>query len=291
MAQWEGKSKGTPLGYRIFVFILRYLGLYPGYLLLVFVVLYYFLFSWTSSGHSYRFFRKRCGYGRLRSVLMVYWNYFMLGQSLIDKGVVMAGMGSKFTNTSTGSDNITSVENTGQGAIMIGAHLGNWEIAGHYISRYGPPVNILVFDGEHEQIKKQMDNVTGPKRFNIIPIKSDLSHVYLMSEALARGEIVCMHADRFLPGNRTAPISFMGEDALFPTGPFQLVKALKAPYTFVYGVKTGATHYDFYARPLRQVADFADVNAMMCDYVADLEGMTRQYPGQWFNFYDFWAKG
>jgi predicted LPLAT superfamily acyltransferase len=290
MAQWEGRSKGTPLGYRIFVAILRYVGLYPAYFLLVFVVLYYCFFSPKTTKHSYLFFRKHCRYTVLRSVGMVYWSYFMLGQSLIDKVAVMSGLSRKFTSTSNGSENIITMANMGRGSIMLGAHLGNWEIAGHFIARYDAVVNILVFDGEHEQIKDYMDRVTGGKKFKMIPIKSDLSHVYMMSEALQRGETICMHADRFLPGARTLPVLFLGENALFPTGPFQLIKALKAPYSFVYGVKTGPAHYDFYARVPREVRGGAGIEAMIQDYVADLEGMVRKYPAQWFNYYDFWAK-
>ena len=290
MARWEGKSKGTPLGYRIFAFILGNVGLYPAYFLLVFVVFYYFLFAPKPSRHSYLFFRDRCGFGRLKSVGMVYWSYFMLGQSLIDRVAVMAGFSKKFTSTSNGSENIMKMAEMKRGAILLGAHLGNWEIAGHFISRYDTVVNILMFDGEHEQIKNYLDSVTGGKRFKVIPIKTDLSHVYLMSEALMRGETICMHADRFLPGNRTMAIPFFGEDALFPMGPFQLVRALKAPFTYMYGVKNGAAHYDFYARPVREVTDFANIEAMMTDYVNDLESMVRKCPGQWFNYYDFWAK-
>jgi predicted LPLAT superfamily acyltransferase len=226
----------------------------------------------------------------IRSVAMVYWSYFMLGQSLIDKVAVMSGLSKRYTSTSHGSENIIRMAEMKRGAIMLGAHLGNWEIAGHFISRYDTVVNILIYDAEHEQIKSYIDSVTGGKKFKMIPIKSDLSHVYLMSEALMRGETICMHADRFLSGNRTMAVPFMGEGALFPTGPFQLVKALKAPYSYVYGVKTGATHYDFYARPPREVIDFISLEAMMEDYVKDLESMVRKCPGQWFNYYDFWAK-
>jgi len=29
---------------------------------------------------------------------------------------------------------------------------------------------------------------------------------------------------------------------------------------------------------------------MVKDYANDLEGMVKQYPEQWFNYYDFWKK-
>ena len=37
--KWQGKSKGTVLGYRIFVFLMKHLGIYAAYSLLVFVAI------------------------------------------------------------------------------------------------------------------------------------------------------------------------------------------------------------------------------------------------------------
>ena len=68
MSSWQGKSKGTPLGYRIFVWILKNAGLSPAYFLLRFVVFYYFLFSWKASGHIYRLYRNKLGFGAGKSL-------------------------------------------------------------------------------------------------------------------------------------------------------------------------------------------------------------------------------
>ena len=291
MAQWQGKSKGMPLGYRIFVGLMRYGGLYPAYLLLGFVAFYYFLFSTRTTKPLYQFFKLRCGFSVIKSVAMIYWGYYMIGQMILDKVAVMAGLSDKFTHTSTGNEYLLNMAKMKRGAILLGAHIGNWEIAGHFMTQYDTVVNILMYDGESENIKQYLDSVTGGKKFNVIAIKNNLSHVYLMSEALMRGETICMHADRFLQGNRTKAVPFLGAEARFPLGPFQLIKSLKAPYTFVYGVKTGAMHYDFFARPVREVKDFENADAMLIDYVQDLEQMVKKYPSQWFNYYDFWAKG
>ena len=55
--KWQGKSKGTVLGYRIFVFLMKRLGIYAAYSLLVFVALYYFLTEWQSNRFMYYYFR------------------------------------------------------------------------------------------------------------------------------------------------------------------------------------------------------------------------------------------
>lgn len=289
MAEWKGKSKGTPLGYQFFVVVLKYFGVYPAYFFLYFVVLYYYFFSWETSKHIYNFFRQRIGYGVSKSVFKVYKNYHLLGQMLIDKVAITAGL-SKITSESFGADNMREMVNQKRGGILLGAHLGNWEIAGHFLMGYGDTINILVFDREHEQIKQYLENVTGGRKFKFIPIKDDLSHIYDIGEALGRNEIIATTADRFLSGTRTVPAKFFGETAHFPQGIFQIIKTFRAPYSFVYGVKKSVQHYNFYCRPHRDVTKETTVEMIVEDYVRDLEGMVKENPDQWFNYYDFWKK-
>lgn len=82
MAEWEGKSKGTPFGYKVFIAILRNLGVRPAYAFLYIIATYYFLFSWETSRWSYYFFHKRMGYGKLKAIGKIYRSYFMLGQTI-----------------------------------------------------------------------------------------------------------------------------------------------------------------------------------------------------------------
>ena len=44
MSEWDGKSKGSLLGYKIFVFCIRNFGIRVSYGVLYFVAAYYFLF-------------------------------------------------------------------------------------------------------------------------------------------------------------------------------------------------------------------------------------------------------
>ncbi|MBL0310764.1 MAG: lysophospholipid acyltransferase family protein [Bacteroidetes bacterium] len=289
MADWGGKSKGTALGYRFFVVVLKTFGVYPAYFFLYFVVLYYFLFSWESTGHIYRYFHERIGFGKLKSILKVYQNYLLLGQMLIDKVVVMSGV-SKITSESFGADNMRKIVGEKRGGILLGAHLGNWEIAGHFLMGYGDTINILIYDREHEQIKEYLERATGGRKFNMIPIKDDLTHIYAIGEALGRNEIIATTADRYMAGMRTVPANFLGKTAYFPQGIFQIIKSFRAPYTFVYGVKKKSQHYHFFCRPYRDVTKETTIEMIVEDYVRDLEGMVKAHPEQWFNYFDFWKK-
>lgn len=290
MAEWQGKSKGTPLGYRFFILTLRYLGVYPAYFFLYFIVLYYFLFSWSTSKWSYRFYRARMNYGVLKAIVHVYKNYLKLGQTLIDRVVVSANLGGKITYDMNGVEHILEMVEQRKGGILLGSHVGNWGIASQFLMEHGKQISVLVYDTEHEQIKKTLEQTTGGRHYKVILIKEDHSHIYEIAEALQRNEIICMTADRFMPEMRTDTVDFIGAPARFPVGPFQLIKSFRVAYTFVYGVKASATHYHCFARPLRQATSQTTLRSIMEDYAHDLEGMVKSYPDQWFNFFDFWEK-
>ncbi|HEY0272278.1 MAG TPA: lipid A biosynthesis acyltransferase [Chitinophaga sp.] len=292
MPRWEGKSKGTPLGYRIFIGLLRTGGVYPAYFLLRLVSLYYCLFSYRSTKYSYQYFRRRMLFGRWRSIRAVYRNYYRFGQTIIDKVVVMANMPSPFTFEFDGEAHLRNMIAAQQGGIMLSAHAGNWEVAGHLFQRLQTPVHIVMFDGEHARIKAYLESVTGQRRVNIIVIKNDLSHIYAINDALHKKELVCMHADRFLEGNKTVRMPFLGHDADFPAGPFLLAATFKVPVSIVFAFKESATHYHLSATPPRQYSGRRQegMNDAVRDFVAALQEKVRQYPEQWFNYYDFWQE-
>jgi predicted LPLAT superfamily acyltransferase len=149
-----------------------------------------------------------------------------------------------------------------------------------------------MYDGEGEAMKQYMDQFDSKRSFKIIYIKEDLSHIYEMSAALARNELICLHADRYRPGNRTMEHDFLGEKALFPAGPFILASKLRAPVCFVFAFKEGNFRYRYYSYPAKtyEGRGTAGMELMLDDYVALLEDKLKQYPDQWFNYYDFWQK-
>jgi len=292
MSSWHGKSKGTPLGYRIFVWVLKTFGVLPAYFLLRLVVLYYFIFSFKASRQIYLLYRQKLGYGRFSSFTKVYSNYFLLGQGIIDKVVMMSGIKNNFSFDFDGEENLRQIASMGKGGILLSAHIGNWDVAGHLFKRLETPINIVLYDGEDEQIKQYLDAVTGKRSVNIIVIKEDLSHIYAISEAFSKNELVCMHADRFLEGNKTITTSFLGQQARFPMGPFLLASTFKVPVSFVFAVKESKLHYHLFASKIKDYSAIPRkelIQQMLMDYTHAMEDKVKQYPEQWFNYYNFWA--
>ena len=291
MSLWKGKSKGTPLGYRIFVWVLKNFGVLPAYFLLRFVVLYYFLFSFKSSRQIYFLYHRKLGYSRISSVIKLYKNYYLLGQGIIDKVVIMSGIKNKFSFDFDGKENLHKIAGMQKGGILLSAHIGNWDLAGHLFKHLETRINIVLYDEEHEQIKEYLESVTGKKSVNIIAIKNDLSHIYAISDAFAKNELVCMHADRFVEGNKTLTADFLGDKARFPMGPFLLASTFKVPISFVFAVKESKLHYHFFASEIKEYTGPVKevvIQKMLSDYIAEMEKKVKQYPEQWFNYYNFW---
>lgn len=292
MSLWQGKSKGNKAGYQFFVWILKRWGVRPAYLLLKFVVLYFFLFSYRSSKQIYYLYHKKLGYSPLSALKKLYRNYYLLGQGLIDKVVVMAGIKNNFTYTFDGEENLTAITKLTKGGILLSAHIGNWDIAGHLLKRLDTKINIVMYDGEHKKIKEYLAAVTGEKSVRIIFIKNDLSHIYEINQALKNNELVCMHADRFLEGNKTMVIKFLDQPARFPMGPFVLAATFKVPVSFVFAVKENDLHYHLFATEIKEYDHLKKEEAMqimLADYATNMEKMVKEYPEQWFNYYNFWT--
>jgi len=293
MPSWQGKSRGNKTGFRIFVWVLRHAGLPPAYLLLRFVAFYFFLFSGKAFRFQYDFFRRRLGYSVWRSGLNIYKNYYWFGQTIIDRVVLTSGMKNPFRFEFEGEENLRAMVSQHKGGLLLSAHIGNWEIAGHLLQRLGTDMHIVMYDGEQQEIKDYLESITEKHSARIILIKEDLSHIYAIQAALANNAFVCMHADRFLEGNKTLSSVLLNRPALFPAGPFLLARSFLSPVSFVFAMKDRPFDYHFYASPAKIYAGTRESSTqeMLQDYCSAMEKTIRKYPLQWYNYYDFWVKG
>lgn len=292
MSSWEGKTRGGVLGYKIFVWTLKYPGLRFAYFLLSFVVLYFVATSGKAFRAIFHFYHGQMRFSRVKSFLSIYRNYYMFGQILLDKIAMLAGFQQKFTFDFEGEEFLRQMHD---GGLLVSAHVGNWEIAGQLLNRLEKRINIILFDAEHQRIKGYLSDVMNTRVVNFIVIRDDFSHLVEIRQALANKEIVAMHGDRYLEGNRTVIIDFMGKPAAFPIGPVNMAAKFRVPVSFVFAVKETSSHYHFYATPLQRVAFTSNLKQreeiyreILGVYVAKFEQILRKYPHQWFNYYDFW---
>lgn len=292
MSSWKGKTRGGVLGYKIFILILKYFGLSFAYFLLYFVAAYFMIASSKAFTWIYRFYHEMLGKNKLRSFASVYRNYYLFGEILIDKIAMLAGFHTTFTFDFEGEEYLRQMD---KGGFLISAHVGNWQIAGQLLNRLEKRVNIILFDAEHQQIKGYLSDVFVKRNINFIIIRDDYSHLMEIRQALTNGEIIAMNGDRYIEGNKTMMIDFMGKPAAFPVGPFNMAARFNVPVSYVFALKESRKHYHFYATPLKTFTFTRNLKLRdqslgpaVEEYVRELEKIVRKYPLQWFNYYKFW---
>jgi predicted LPLAT superfamily acyltransferase len=182
---------------------------------------------------------------------------------------VTAGFTKDFTYHFDGEKYLREMVDNQTGGILISAHVGNWEIAGHLLKRLKTKINVVMYDGEYQRIKHYLQHVMGQQMVNVIPVKDDFSHIFLMGNALRNKEIICMHADRFMEGSKVISRNFMGEEAPFPAGPFAIATRFQVPVSFVFAMKESDSHYHLSATP-GKIYD-GNENALIADYLQELE--------------------
>jgi predicted LPLAT superfamily acyltransferase len=186
----------------------------------------------------------------------------------------------------------------GRGGILVGAHLGSFDLLRLVADRYEVRVNVLMFTAHAEGINAFFERLDPRSRVRVLPIDPDsVQTAFAVRRCVERGEFVGILADRVPPGGRgrTERVPFLGRPAAFPTTPFELAVLLGCPLLFCLCLRTGDARYEAFARTLHAGGAVprgeraARVRELLAAYVAELEAACRRAPYQWFNFYDFWA--
>ncbi|MGN7888041.1 LpxL/LpxP family acyltransferase [Dyadobacter sp. 22481] len=286
MSRWDGKTKGSLTGYKIFLFFINTLGLGFAYGLLRAVTYYYYLFAAKPRRALLDFYQNTLHITSSDARKMARRNFYIFGQTLVDRAAFLLGKDREFSHIFENEQYLIDIRNAGKGGILLSAHVGNWETAGNLLKgRITPTINIVMLDAEVENIKKYMDLSTGGSRFRVIAIKDDLSHIISIRNALVNNEFVAIHADRYLEGAKYIEMDFLGRKAKFPYGPFVIASKFNAPVTFVFAAKDGKFSYHLSAtKPIEQKMKPEEIARL---YVDELERKVKAFPEQWFNYFNF----
>ena len=169
----------------------------------------------------------------------------------------------------------------GRGAIIVTGHIGNWELAGAYLSRSGVPVTAVV--------RRQRGAVD--RRFRRIRRAMGLDIVYQeessrsLVRALRAGRTLTLVADQHA-ARGGVPIPFLGRPASTFRGPARLSIACQVPLFFGALLRDG----DGYRVVLERVDGERDLDdsGLTRSWVAELESLVRLHPEQYFWFHRRW---
>ena len=243
-----------------------------------------------SRSTAYRYFRRRLGYGRLHAAWSTYRNHCLFGTVVIDRFAMFAGR--RFDLKIEGYENFSRLTEQEEGFMILSSHIGCYEVAGYSLDSKNKRLNALVFGGEKATVMEGRREKLGHNNIRMIPVMPDMSHLFLVNEALSNHEIVSMPADRIVGSTKTLTVNFLGAKARLPMGPFSVATMRELNVVAVNVMKTSSKGYTVYVTPLaydKEASRKVQMQQLAESYAAELERRVRQYPTQWYNFYDFWS--
>ena len=293
MSWSQQQERGSPLAARAGLWLATHTGRLLAPLLLWPVTLWFLLTSNTA---------RRASRDYLRHVLPtppglrhVARHFHSFSHAVLDRILLLSGRHAGFDVRTQGLDHLTELLGRGQGCILLGAHLGSFEVL-RAVARHSPvPVWALMYRRNAGALGPLLDRLAPALHERVLEI-GDAASMIRARECVERGEIVGILADRAPSGHRMVSLPFLGEPAPFPSGPFVLASAIAAPVILFHAVRTGPARYDVRFKPfadrivLRRCCRAADLRDTMARYATEIEAACRAHPYQWFNFFPFWER-
>lgn len=287
--EWKGSTAGTPWMHRWLIRSLRVLPLrfvYAG--AVVFVIPFCMLFAHKGYISIYHFFRRRLNQRPLRAFWNTYVNHCHFAQVIIDRFYVYGG--GRFDFEIENYDLYLRLAAEAGGFVILSAHVGNYEVAGYTLAAKTKRFNALVYGGEAQTVMQNRSHILTQNNIRMIPIQGDMSHLFAMSNALAEGESVSIPADRIFGSPRHVECPLFGETARLPLGPFAIAAQRDVPVIAINVMKESAKKYHIYIKQLEAEGNTLRERSrnLALQYAKNLEETIKDYPTQWFNYYEFW---
>lgn len=297
-------ERGRPIFLRFAAFVYKLLGRKVVGNLFWPVSLYFYLFSAnvrnSSKGYLTKldFFNSRTT-SKIGLIARSIYHVHNFTLSIIDKFGAWQGDLSLDILSFDGKEQLGSKINSGEGVVVISAHLGNIEVMRALANELpGLKVNALMYTKHNPQFNNLLREISPGSFMRVIATEApSIDLISELQDKIAQGEIVALLADRLMPGSsdKKVAVSFLGETARFPAGPFILASLLAAPVFLVFclrdkrgGYRVYFEHFSAGIRLPRKDRAQA-LTQEVTRFAQRLEHYCNKAPYQWFNYYEFWT--
>lgn len=293
-AIWKERAeRGNALGVRILVWMATLAGRAPARALVRLIALYYTLMS-PSVRRSVRAFLRRVE-GRA-TLTMVYRQVLRFAQTGLDALFLLSGQVERFVVTRDGYEHLQSLKERGQGAILLGAHLGSFYAMRAQSTEEALPVYAVTYTKHARRINATLEALDPQSTTRLLQMGEGVDFMMRIRDLVDQGALIAILADRVSARERSVEVDFLGAPARFPVGPFLLAAALRCPVYMTFAIYREPDRYELHCEPFAERIELprAERSARLLEYVERyarrLEHYCRSAPDNWFNFYDFWEQ-
>ncbi len=286
-------ERGTEFALKLIYWTTTHIGR-PGGRFLLYPITLYFLLTATSARRASRQYLQHVlgrgvGYGH------VFKHIHCFAATLLDRVYALAGEFDDFDIRIHNGKMILEQVESGRGCILLGSHLGSFEILRALGVQRRFPLKVLM-NIDHNSTATRFFNALNPDIADtIIPIRGPET-LLQVRDSLEQGHLIGVLGDRVATSEKTADCQFLGLKTRFPTGPMLIASLMNCPVILWFALYRGGHRYDIYFERLAERISVdrkrreQDLQIWTQRYAARLEHHVRDGPYNWFNFYDYWRE-
>jgi len=209
--------------------------------------------------------------------LVDFFRFSKIGEEYVKNSVELEGF-----------ENVDRALVRGKGAIMLSAHIGNWELGGHALSLLRQPMGAVVLTHQNKKINDFFTRQRTHGNLKPIEVGAGLRACYRL---LKDNGLLALLGDRDF-SKKGLYIDFFGRQTLIPKGPAVLSYRTGAAVVPCFMIRQKDDTFTFFFEepilPDQSADEAAAIGALAKRYTDSIERCVRKYPDQWFVFRKMW---
>ncbi len=181
----------------------------------------------------------------------------------------------------------------GRGFLLVTGHVGNWEVGAVTLRRHGLTPAVVgqpELDPNVQEMRLELREGLGVES---IDIGTSMGTAFKVRSAVDRGRAVALLVDRAYPEDQVV-VPFFGRPTPFLRSPALLARFCGCDVLPGFFLRDPDGSYrNVWGEPLAadpSLSPEEDAVRILSRVAADLEGVVRANPTQWFNFYSYWGQ-
>lgn len=255
------------------------------------ITLYFYLTSGQVRKASRNYLRRISGLSG--NTWQVAKHIFYFSATILDRVYFLTDQFHRFDIKTHGIEHIKEQQASGKGCILLGAHLGSFELLRSLAVQNKMPFKILMYQDHNAMISKIFNSLNPDVASSVINLANDTAMLE-MNECLISGDMIGMLGDRYVENDKIISCQLLGDKIELPAGPITLATITNVPVIFFCGVYCGKNKYEIYIEKLTEATTLprserdSHVKETTQKYIERVEYYLKKHPYNWFNFYDFW---
>jgi predicted LPLAT superfamily acyltransferase len=299
MMHWRDRPEG---GSRLWLVMIRWCILHVGRTFArwcMFPTALYFYVVRGPERRASREWLERVGASR-RGTLGILRHMYTFAMTIVDRVLLFSGRDQVLDIHAEGEGQLIEVLERGHGCLLLGSHLGSFEVMRAFSQRAPARhrhLKVVMDRQQNSLITQALEEIQPGLRDTVIDATRPGPAIVLeAAEVLASGGMVAMLGDRAHRLETTAEVMFLDRPAPLPISPLSIALVVDVPVFVVFGLYEGSGRYRLVFEPLerpgpselpRQQRRMV-LEQWLANYARRVEHYARRYPYNWFNFYDFW---